>query len=337
MKSFKIIITIFCFLLILPNFINKAYSQLNSNPKPEGILIDAGGHKLHLNIKGNGSPSVIFENGSADFSFVWSLVQPEVTRFTKTVSYDRAGYAWSEPGPTPRTSKQICFELHAALQSAGIKAPYILVGQSFGGFLVRAFARYYPNEVTGMVLVDAVQEDERIFMGSDTPKRIRQFAQGRLLPPVKTFFKPVTTTIEASALDSTIEFPLNKLSPVLQQLQIWAQSQPSYRDAAMAEMDWSPEDVADMHKNKDKLSYKLGNIPLIVLTKGNGGYDGRTDSAELENERLKLQGELVHLSKNSKHNIDKNSGHNIHLEDPVIVINAIKEIFWSIKNNKHLR
>ena len=288
-------------------------------------------------MQGKGSPTVIFENGSADFSFVWSLVQPEVAKFTKTVSYDRAGYAWSEPGPTPRTSKQICFEFHTALHNAGISGPYILVGQSFGGFLVRAFARYYPGEVAGMVLVEAVQEDQRIFMGGDTPKRIREFAKGRPLPSVQTFFKPVSINREAATFDSTIEFPLNRLSPKLQRLQIWAQSQPAYRDAAMAEMDWSPEDVANMYKHKDETSYKLGNIPLMVLTIGKGGYDGRTDSAQLETERLKVQGELAHLSTNSKHTIDYNSGHNIHLEDPQAVIDAVKEIFWAVKKNKYLR
>ncbi len=336
MKTSQMMIAISCSLLLLICFVSNAYSQINNNPSPTGVLVDAGGHKLHLNIQGNGSPAVIFENGSADFSFVWSLVQPQVAKFTKTVSYDRAGYAWSEPGPIPRTSKQICFELHTALHNAGIKAPYIFVGQSFGGFLVRAFARYYPNEVAGMVLVEAVQEDERIFMGSDTPMRIRQFATGRTLPTVQPFFKPVSTNKEAATLDSAIEFPLNKLSPALQRVQIWAQSQPAYRDAAMAEMDWSPEDVADMYKHKDELSYKLGNIPLIVLTKGSGGYDERADSAELETERLRLQGALAHLSANSKHIIDYNSGHNIHLEDPQAVIDAIKDVFIAAENRKKL-
>lgn len=336
MKRSQTMITISCCFMLLICFINNVCGQPNHDPKPVGILVDAGGHKLHLNIQGNGSPTVIFENGSADFSFVWSLVQPEVAKFTKTVSYDRSGYAWSEPGPMPRTSKQICFELHTALQNAGIKGPYILVGQSFGGFLVRAFARYYPNEVSGMVLVEAVQEDQRIFMGGDTPMCIRQFASGRTLPEVQTFFKPASINKEPPIFDSTIEFPLNKISPALQQLQIWAQSQQTYRDAASAEMDWSPEDVADMYKHKNESSYKLGDIPLIVLTRGSGGYDGRADSAELENERLKLQAELAHLSTNSKHIIDYNSGHNIHLEDPQAVINAIKDVFIATKNHKKL-
>ena len=81
----------------------------------------------------------------------------------------------------------------------------------------------------------------------------------------------------------------------------------------------------------------LGDIPLIVLSRGNGGYSGRPDSAELENERLKLQDDLAHLSTNSKHIIDKNSGHNIHLEDPTTVINAIKQIIYAYKTGTKLK
>jgi len=85
---------------------------------PTGKLVVAGGHLLHINVIGKGSPTVILENGSGDFSFIWSLVQPEVAKTTRVVSYDRAGYAWSESGPTPRTSRQITFELHEALHNA---------------------------------------------------------------------------------------------------------------------------------------------------------------------------------------------------------------------------
>ena len=287
---------------------------------------------------GSGSPAVIMENGSGDFSFIWSLVQPSVAKFAKTVSYDRAGYAWSEAGPMPRTSRQICLELHTALKNAGVKPPYILVGQSFGGFLVRAFARYYPKEVTGMVLVEAVQEDEKIFMGGDSPQRIRTFAAGRKEPAPQTFFKPSPVISQIPVkLDSAIEPPLDRLPDSIQKLQIWAQSQDAYKSAAHGEMDWSPEDVANIYKHKGEISYMLGNIPLIVLTKGSGGYEERADSAELESERLMLQSELAHLSMNSRHIIDKNSGHNIHLEDPRTVINAIHEVFTAAKKNKRLK
>lgn len=300
-------------------------------------LVDAGGHKLHLNIMGKGSPAVVMENGSGDFSFAWSLVQPEVAKFTRTVAYDRAGYASSEAGPMPRTGRQICLELHTALQHAGIKPPYILVGQSFGGFLVRAFARYYPREVAGMVLVEAVHENARILIGGK-PVRIRGFATGRTEPAPQLFFKPEPVIAKRSSpINSAIEPPFDRLPDSIQKMQLWAQSQELYRAASDSEMSWSPEDVADMYQHRGERSYLLGNIPLIVLTRGKGGYEGRPDSSELEAERLLLQEDLAHLSTNGKHIIDKNSGHNIHLEDPAIVINAIREVFTAVKKHSRLK
>jgi len=302
------------------------------------LLIDAGGHKLHLHVTGQGSPTVIFENGSGDFSFIWTLVQPEVSKSVRTVSYDRAGYAWSEPGPTPRTSRQIAFELHSALKNARIDPPYILVGQSYGGFLVRAFARYYPNEVAGVVLVEAVQEDQRIFMGGDTPHKIREFAQGRPLPEIQSSFSSKKDSV-APLTNSTSELdPLfSKFPDSIQKLQLWAQSQPSFIKAVQAEMDWSPEDVADMYNHGSDPRYMLGDLPLIVLTRGKGGFEGRPDSLELERERLEAQAQLAKLSRNSKHVIVQNVGHNIHVENPAIVIEAINEVIHSAKKHTQLR
>jgi pimeloyl-ACP methyl ester carboxylesterase len=329
------------FLLIISFFaVRFTFSQDQTVPdltgSIPGILVDAGGHKLHLNIQGKGSPAVIFENGSGDFSFIWALVQPAIAQFTQTVSYDRAGYAWSEPGPMPRTGKQICFELHTALNNAGIHPPYILVGQSYGGFLVRAFARYYPKEVAGMVLVEAVQEDQKIFMGGNVPQRIRDFAKGTVVPAVQTNFLPQPDTSQQQPTINTEIDPLFKKFPdSIQHMQLWAQSQPRFIKAAQGEMDWSPEDVADMYAHRNEAGYKLGNIPLIVLTRGKGGFDGRQDSLQLENERLQAQEELAHLSSNSKHIIDINSGHNIHVEDPVMVIDAIKKVYMAV--TKHIK
>jgi len=304
---------------------------------PTGRLVDAGGHKLHINVIGKGSPTVIFENGSGDFSFIWSLVQPDVSKITRTVSYDRAGYAWSEPGPTPRTAHQISAELHTALINAGINPPYILVGQSFGGFLVRNFARYYPNEVAGMVLVEALNENSRILIGGK-PMRIREWASGRVPPdPQLKFRNNITTGNVSVPLDTTMEFPLTNLPDSIKKLQVWAQSQPVYRAASDSEMNWSPEDVENLYENRGKAGYTLGNIPLIVLTRGSGGFEGRQDSAELENERLAMQEELAGLSSNSKHIVDKNSGHNIHLEDPKIVISAIEEVIQAVRTKRPLK
>jgi len=326
----------FCMLFLFLEM-NSVHAQLKNYYPPTGRLVDAGGHLLHLRIMGNGSPAVIMENGSGDFSFIWSLVQPEIAKSTKVVTYDRAGYAWSETGPAPRTGRQIAFELHTALRNAGIKTPYILVGQSYGGFLVRSFARYYPKEVAGMVLVEALNEDSRIII-QGKPMRIREFAQERQAPPPQMMMrkKNVAENNQPVVLDTAIEPMFKKLPLEVQQMQAWAQSQPVFRAASDSEMTWSPEDVADMYAHKGEAGYMLGNIPLIVLTRGSGGYEGWADSAELESERLRLQEELSYLSTNSRHIIDTNSGHNIHLEDPKTVIDAIRQVFDAVKKRSKL-
>jgi hypothetical protein len=120
-------------------------------------------------------------------------------------------------------------------------------------------------------------------------------------------------------------------------MQLWAQTQFIYFKSASGEMDWSPEDVADMYKNKENPEYKLGDIPLIVICKGKGYYSGLSDSTELENQRLELQNELAHLSTNGKLIVDQNSGHNIHLEDPLTVIHAIEEVLHACKTHTKLK
>src|SRR5262244_723717 len=112
---------------------------------PPGKLIDVGGYRLHLNCTGNKSPTVVLIAGAGDFSFDWSLVQPGIAQFARVCSYDRAGSAWSDPGPTPRTMRQEAFELHTLLSAARIKGPYLLVGHSMGGLITRVYMDQYPQ------------------------------------------------------------------------------------------------------------------------------------------------------------------------------------------------
>src|ERR1700678_1413310 len=120
-----------------------------------GQLVDVGGFRLNLYCTGSGSPTVVFDSGWEDWAPAWSTVQPQIARWTRACSYDRAGAGFSDPGPMPRTSMRIAEELHTALRNAGIDAPYILVGSAFGGDNVRTFADLYMNEVAGMVMDDA--------------------------------------------------------------------------------------------------------------------------------------------------------------------------------------
>src|SRR5262252_8953160 len=109
----------------------------NPPARPPGKLIDIGGYRLHLNCTGKQGPTVVLIAGAGDFSFDWSLVQPGLAQLARVCSYDRAGFGWSDPGPTPRTMKQEAFELHTMLSAALIKGPFVLVGHSLGGLITR--------------------------------------------------------------------------------------------------------------------------------------------------------------------------------------------------------
>src|SRR5580765_7019136 len=120
-----------------------AVAQAGPPPVPApGRMIDIGGWRLHLYCVGEARPSqptVILEAGIGDFSVEWSLVQPKVAAFARVCSYDRADEGWSDYGPHPRTMHQIVYELHTLLDKAGVPPPYVLVGHSYGGWLVRLY------------------------------------------------------------------------------------------------------------------------------------------------------------------------------------------------------
>jgi pimeloyl-ACP methyl ester carboxylesterase len=122
-------------------------------PRP-GQLIDVGGHRLHLNCTGSGSPTVVLEAGGGEMSSNLGWITPAVARNSRVCVYDRAGRGWSEPADTPQDGTQIAADLHTLLQRGNVPGPYVLAGHSFGGLYVLTYADRYPGEVAGMVLVD---------------------------------------------------------------------------------------------------------------------------------------------------------------------------------------
>jgi pimeloyl-ACP methyl ester carboxylesterase len=128
-------------------------------PTPPGQMVDVGGYQLYLYCTGTGSPTVILEAGLEGDDISWKQVQPEVAEFTRVCSYDRAGLAHSDYGPTPRDAEMSAAALHTLLTKRGIAPPYVLVGHSFGGLLIRRFASDYPEEVDGLIFVDSLHED----------------------------------------------------------------------------------------------------------------------------------------------------------------------------------
>lgn len=166
-----IVLGIFAALLTLGAFYQAAGARRGRRQfSPPGVLFDAGGHRLHAVCRGSGSPVVLLESGIAASSLSWALVQPEVAKFTRVCAYDRAGLAWSDGASCPRTFTRIIDELETVLahvaareapqrgSRAGEPERCVLVGHSFGSFVVRTYAARHPGDIAGLVLIDPPTE-----------------------------------------------------------------------------------------------------------------------------------------------------------------------------------
>ena len=129
---------------------------------PPGRMVDMGGCRLHMQAAGNGGPAVVLEAGLGGMSSAWGWIQPETAKFSHVVSYDRAGLGWSGPDSAPKTATLTARRLRGILQQSRVLPPYLLVGHSMGGLFIRVFADLYPDEVAGMVLLDAVHPDQHL-------------------------------------------------------------------------------------------------------------------------------------------------------------------------------
>lgn len=335
-------------LLLQSGFVVAQQSTTSRTSQPLGRLIDIGGYRLHINLTGKGKPTVVLIAGSGDFSFDWSLVQPAVSRFSRVCSYDRAGLAWSDLGPTPRTMRQEAYELHLLLEKAKLKAPFVLVGHSIGGLIARVYAAEYPQEVAGMILVDSTTEDTTLnYQGKIV--RVRDSAAGRPIPAVQTITssppKPPTEDDRKQAEFNKqifgapkIESPFDKLPRNIQTLRLWALNNPKL---SAATDDFWAEELQAMLVARSKTPYQLGEIPLVVLIgRKKAGETPQGITAEewkrLSDEKRKQKTELANLSRNSKVIIAEKSGHHIQLEEPELIVNAIRQVIDSVRKRAKL-
>jgi len=310
---------------------------------PPGKLLDVGGYRLHLNCTGKSGPAVVLMAGGGDYSFDWGLVQPDVARFTRVCSYDRAGLAWSDPGPTPRTMRQEAYELHTLLKAARVKAPYVLVGHSVGGLIARVYAEQYPHEVAGMVLVDPTHEDTTL-MYQGKLVRVREGAKGVAIPPVQTMRSsppkpPTAEDIEQFELTQKMfgapktEAPFDKLPSSTQAMRLWFRSQPP---RAAAGTDFWAEELQAMYAARAKTSRQLDDKPLVVLlAKPEVGDPPPGISADewkrVNEEKRQQKVGLTDLSLNSKLIVAERSGHHIQLDEPHVVTDAIRLVVEAVR------
>jgi pimeloyl-ACP methyl ester carboxylesterase len=299
------------------------FTSAQAPPRPLGRLIDIGSHSLHLSCSGSGSPTTIIETGLGDFSFDWMLVQRIVERTSRVCTYDRAGYAWSDAGPEPRTFDQLNLELHTALERAGERGPFVLVAHSFGGGVVRNYVARYPKEVAGLVFVDVVSEHQYIRMGPHAG-RIGDDAKGRSIPVARLGPAPVTIAVGEAHVEP-VPAMYDVLPADVRALHAWAAAQPTLHAAEDSQREWSAEYFARwITKSSDGI---YGARPLIVLTRAKGEYPSNLDkpAEELERARLDAQQRLVHSSSRGTQRVVE-SGHNMHLEVPDVVARAIRDV-----------
>src|SRR5713226_7768605 len=298
---------------------------------PPGRFVRVNERRMHIHVTGEGTPTVVFEAGMGASCLSWTLVQPHVAQFTRAVSYDRAGHGWSDPAPEPRTAQQIAQELHALLNATGLPGPYVLVGHSFGGYVNRAFAHLYRNEVVGMVLVDSVHPAE---WKNPTSEQLRMIEVGQRYAWIAAWLarlgfvrfcltrlargSPRLGRAAASAFGVGTAAAVQRIAGEIRKLP--APILPIVREL------WSqPKNFISLGQHVAALPVSaaqaaavssLGDLPLVVLS-----ADHRTTAPYAEWQR-----DLAQLSSHGRHLVASDSGHWIHLDHPELVTKAIREV-----------
>ncbi|MGD0478814.1 MAG: alpha/beta hydrolase [Terracidiphilus sp.] len=283
------------------------------------------GCRLYVFEDGEGEATVLFESGIGATHLNWRGIQDPISTVAHTIAYDRASLGWSSPCRTARTPGNIALELHHMLEASGCHGPYVLVGHSFGGLVMRRYAVLFPQEVAGVVLVDPMRCEEWPPLNPsrqshlDLGKRLIRSAMpmvrcglARLL--VKRLFgRPGSLSDQiAGAGGANHRHVLGRIKTEVRKMprKVWPAvaahwSRPSFYAGLRSHIGSIPATVREMHTAEP-----IGGIPVTVLTPGN--------AAPLTPNQLDHIGDSVHQTIASK------SEHWIHLDEPELVINAIR-------------
>ena len=302
-------------LLLLIVFTGFCYEQFmrfkaNKEFKMEGKLVNVGQHQLNYLELGNGKPEVVFESGLDGGGFLaWSKVQPEIAKISTTISYNRAGFLWSERGNNPKTCEAMADELYFLLKKTNHNGPYILVGHSLAGYMLRSFIKKHPNEVAGIVFVDVSH-----------PKQNNKIN----LPPTSCL--NFLNSIGIARIISNNHQYSNTLFN--EKFNIIARSF-GYKSFPTVFEEYHC--VEKLAAEADKIK-SFGNIPLYILTGTNEKMNLENMPKKIFNTKLEQQKSLLKLSTNSKQIMAKNSGHYIQFDEPDLVIETIRQL---VENNKN--
>ncbi len=287
---------------------------------PPGLLVDVGGHRLHISRAGDGVPAVVIIPALGGVTAEWLPVRDAVACRTLAAVYDRPGFGWSEPVPGRPTAVGMTHELHALLDAAEIPRPLVLAGHSLGGLLARVYAELYRDEMAGLALLDSShpRQAERLPKPGLRSRRVQRATQ--------------------VALDYARPLGLRRLRCSL--------SGQRPRDAQAAFALSSRQRRAEAKellafdaicRDTGVIAGELGDLPLTVVTSSER-VPGLPENSRAQRARsrfypawLGLQRELVALSADSVHVVAQNSGHLVHRDDPDLVIGALTDLVCRIR------
>lgn len=293
-----------------------------------------GNLSLNIDCRGQGSPTVILDSGLGVPGVGWDAVQTGAAKFTRVCFYDRAGYGWSDGTTLPRTSTEIAKELHALLEAANENGPYVLVGHSFGGYNVRVYNGQYPNEVAGMVLVDASHEDQvqRMSAGFQAymKKAEEDMQRQKKLAPLMIRFGLARFSQRKVQASPGVS---RDFAEEMRYLQL----QPKFIDATTSEMGLFAQSADEV-----RASGNLGDKPLVVLTAGKNVDPSQMppglSQKDLDDFRAiwvdDLQVKEAKLSTQGTRIMVPDSDHMIPFERPDAIVAAIQEVTAAVNAKK---
>jgi pimeloyl-ACP methyl ester carboxylesterase len=307
---------------------------------PGKLVAVDGARRLNLSCMGHGSPTVLFDSGAADSSFVWRLVQGEVAKGTQACTYERAGLGFSDPRNGESDAKAIVADLHALLKAAKIKTPILYVGHSLAGLFGVLLQATHPSDLVGAVLVEpsfANQWDA--LSGAGIAAGAPQSAADALLAALhaQTKHERECGALPAPLSGDCAAHSDSRLPPALDALNQAQRSRPSYMQTRASEYEnflSTKEDKNADQKELEAVTANFGDKPLIVLTRGNevGNPGFTTEQSAAMNQAWKAgHDKLAALSTRGSNTVVPNSGHYIQYDQPQAVIDAVKRAITEIR------
>lgn len=290
---------------------------------PPGQFVEVHGRRLHLLCRGSGDgPTVIIEQGLAGPSILWWPVQDGVAAFARVCTYDRAGYQWSDPARTAQTARELVADLDALLTAADVPRPYVLVGHSFGGPLIRLFVQQRPDDVAGVVLVDTPDESVllRDSFAGYSRSLARMFAVMRVLANFGLMRWIMGSQERSLGLPSALAGVLGAKAGT-----------PRFFHTAVENTNALNELTAELRASGGFGS--LGDRPLSVITHG---VPFLGPAAVLEEGWTEGQRKLAALSTNSELIVAAKSNHMINNDEPQVVIDAIRRVHAAARDRARL-